>query len=93
MVFKSGTFHGSEPQAETDHFTRASLEEAVSNALSVAGGIDASDLVVTADGPEIFLDGLVGTIAEIERASVVARSVDGVISVQNRIQLSTGGRG
>jgi osmotically-inducible protein OsmY len=93
MVFRSPTFHGSEPQVETDHSTRATLEEAVCNALGVAGGIDACDVVATVDGDEVFLDGFVGTVAEIERAAEVAQSVEGVRSVQNRILLSTGGRG
>lgn len=93
MVFRSPTFHGAEPQVETDHSTRAALEESVSNALGVAGGIDACDVVVTADGDEVFLDGVVGTVREIERATAVAKAVEGVRSVQNRILLSTGGRG
>ena len=93
MVFKAATFRGIEPQVETDHSTRASLEATVSNALGVAGGIDASDVTVTATDADIFLDGSVGTVEQIERATIVARSVEGVHAVRNRILLSEGGRG
>jgi osmotically-inducible protein OsmY len=93
MVFKAATFRGAEPQVETDHYTRASLEAAVSNALGVAGGIDASDVKVTATDEDVFLDGRVSTLEEIERATTVAQSVNGVHAVQNRILLSEGGRG
>jgi len=85
MVFKAATFHGDEPEVETEHSTRATLETAVANALAVAGGIDACDVEVRAHGQEITLDGSVGTPQEIARATVVAEAVDGVRVVRNRI--------
>ena len=61
---------------------------AVANALAIAGGIDAADAEVTAEGDEIVLSGSVGTVDEIERATVVARAVEGVHTVRNRILLA-----
>ncbi|TCL72705.1 BON domain-containing protein [Rhizobium sp. BK251] len=86
MVFKAATFHGLAPEVEIDHFTRAALETAVANALAAAGGIDASDVTVTVVGDgEVVLAGTVGTLAEIERATTVARSVDRVETVRNDV--------
>jgi osmotically-inducible protein OsmY len=93
MVFKAATFHGVEPEVETEHYTRALLEAAVSNVLAVAGGIDASEVNVTAVGDDIVLGGTVCTVAEIERATVVAQSVEGVRSVRNQILLGRQGNG
>jgi osmotically-inducible protein OsmY len=93
MVFKTATFRGTEPQVETDHSTRAKLETAVSDALGVAGGIDASEVIVTAKGEDVFLDGVVGTPQEIERATAVARAISGVHSVENRISVGPAGNG
>ena len=85
MVFKQASFHGLEPEVEVDHFTRARLEAAVANALAVAGGIDASDVSVTANDADILLSGTVATVEEIERATAVARAVEGVGMVRNQI--------
>ncbi|MEZ2126573.1 MULTISPECIES: BON domain-containing protein [unclassified Sinorhizobium] len=85
MVFKQASFHGLEPEVEVDHFTRARLEAAVANALAVAGGIDASDVSVTANDADILLGGTVATVEEIERATAVARAVEGVGTVRNQI--------
>lgn len=85
MVFKQASFHGLEPEVEVDHFTRARLEAAVANALAVAGGIDASDVSVTANDCDILLSGTVATVDEIERATAVARAVEGVGVVRNQI--------
>ena len=85
MVFKAASFHGEEPEVETQHSTRAVLESAVAHALAVAGSIDASDVAVRAAGNEITLDGSVATTGEIERATLVAQAVAGVGRVRNRI--------
>ena len=87
MVFKEQTFHGHQPEAEAEYANRATLEAAVANALAVAGGIDAADVEVTAEGDEIVLSS-VGTVDEIERATVIARAVEGVHTVRNRILLA-----
>ena len=50
MVFKAATFHGAELYLESEQTRRSALESAVANALAVAGGIDASDVKVTAAG-------------------------------------------
>ena len=87
MVFKEQTFHGLEPEIEAEMANRASVEAAVANALAIAGGIDASDVEVTMEKDQVVLSGTVGTVGEIERATVVAKAVEGVQSVQNRILL------
>ncbi|UVD56355.1 BON domain-containing protein [Rhizobium sp. Pop5] len=91
MVFKEQTFHGLEPEIDAEIANRASLEAAVANALAIAGGIDASDVEVTMEESQIVLTGTVGTVGEIERATVVARAVEGVQSVHNRILLGGAG--
>ncbi|MBB4191352.1 osmotically-inducible protein OsmY [Rhizobium aethiopicum] len=88
MVFKEPTFHGLAPEMEAEIANRASLEAAVANALAIAGGIDASDVEVTMEEGQVVLTGTVGTVGEIERATAVARAVEGVNAVQNRILLS-----
>lgn len=92
MVFKEPTFHGLQPEVEAEIANRASLEAAVSNAIAVAGGIDGSEVEVTADGSDITLTGTVATVEEIERAAVVAKAVAGVQSVRNLVLLDTAGR-
>ncbi|MDC7744502.1 BON domain-containing protein [Rhizobium binxianense] len=87
MVFKEQTFHGLEPEIETEIANRALVESAVANALAIAGGIDAADVEVTMDEDQVVLTGTVGTVGEIERATAVAKAVEGVHSVQNRILL------
>ncbi|OWV90003.1 BON domain-containing protein [Rhizobium leguminosarum bv. trifolii] len=87
MVFKEQTFHGLEPEMEAEISNRASVEAAVANALAIAGGIDAADVEVTMENDQIVLTGTVGTVGEIERATAVARAVEGVHAVQNRILL------
>ena len=85
MVFKAATFHGMELDLESEHSRRSALESTVANALAVAGGIDASDVTVTAAGQEIRLDGSVATQQEVKRATTVAESIPGVRLVRNRI--------
>ncbi|MDE1991259.1 MAG: BON domain-containing protein [Rhizobiaceae bacterium] len=87
MVFKAATFHGVQPNFEGGMNRRSQLESAVANALAVAGGVDATDVVVTAAGQEIRLDGSVATPEEIERATMIASSVFGVRLVRNRIMV------
>ncbi|NKJ38198.1 MULTISPECIES: BON domain-containing protein [Rhizobium] len=85
MVFKAATFHGMELDLENEQSRRSALESTVANALAVAGGIDASDVTVTAAGQEIRLDGTVATQQEVKRATTVAESIPGVRLVRNRI--------
>jgi osmotically-inducible protein OsmY len=93
MVLKAATSHGEEPEVETEHYTRASLEAAVANALATSGGVDAWDVKVRSVGEEIVLDGSVATAAEIERATAVAQSVEGVGPVRNQIVVGRHGNG
>ncbi|HEY0124693.1 MAG TPA: BON domain-containing protein [Rhizobium sp.] len=85
MVFKAATFHGIEPIMESENARRSALESTVANALAVAGGLDASDVIVTAAGQEIRLRGTVATPEEVRRASAVAEAVPGVRLVRNWI--------
>ena len=75
MVFKQPTFYGEPFEPETGANQDAALEEAVANALAVAGGIDAADVKVTLEVREVVLTGMVATAAEIERATAVARAL------------------
>lgn len=85
MVFKPATFFGEEPEIELENKNHATLEIAVAEALAVSGGIDASDVHVTAGGGTIVLSGIVASPAEIDRAAAVAKAVPGVVSVTNQI--------
>jgi osmotically-inducible protein OsmY len=85
MVSKPGTFFGTEPEVEVEDKTKATLEAAVAGALATSGGVDASDVHVTAEGNDIVLSGLVATRDEVERAADVAQAVVGVGSVTNQI--------
>ena len=87
MVFKQATFHGRPPEIDAKPGNQASVEKAVAAALATAGGIDASDVEVTAEGDTIMLSGLVGSAYEVERATTVAHSVAGVRAVRNQILL------
>lgn len=85
MVFKHPHFHETLPETEIDDPPHAILEGAVSDALASSGGIDASDVRVTAHGGEITLLGVVQVPEEVDRAEEVARNVAGVTSVRNEI--------
>lgn len=89
MVFKHQHFHETPPEVETEFPPSATLEGMVSDALASAGGVDASDVTVTASGSEITLGGTVQLESEIVRAEEVARSVAGVSRVRNEIRFST----
>lgn len=86
MVFKHQHFHQQKPEIETEFPPRATLEGAVSDALASAGGVDASDVTVTATGSEITLAGMVQLREEAHRAEEVARGVAGVMDVRNEIR-------
>ncbi|MBB3611970.1 hypothetical protein FHX11_004935 [Rhizobium sp. BK602] len=85
VVFKAATFHGITLVMDNEHAMRSALECEVANALAVAGGLDASDVTVTAVGQEIRLGGTVATPDEVKRASAVAEAMPGVRLVRNRI--------
>lgn len=85
MVFKHQHFHETPPEVEAEFPPSATLEGAVSDALASAGGIDASDVTVTAHGATVTLAGTVLQEREIARAGEVARGVAGVTDVRNAI--------
>ncbi|MBT9369121.1 BON domain-containing protein [Rhizobium sp. CSW-27] len=88
MVFKPQTYHEREPTVDVQYPPQAALETRVAAALASAGGLDATDLAVTAEGNTIVLTGSVLQTGEIERAAEVAMSVEGVTSVTNRLSAS-----
>jgi osmotically-inducible protein OsmY len=86
MVHKHQNFHETIPEVETEFPPAAKLEGAVSDALASAGGIDATDVSVTASGSVITLSGSVLQTAEVARAEEVARGVAGVSEVRNLLK-------
>ena len=88
MVFKHQQFYEAPPEIEFEFPGRASLESAVSDALASSGGIDASDVTVTANGSSITLAGAVLRQEEVARAEEVARSIDGVTEVRNDLTVT-----
>jgi osmotically-inducible protein OsmY len=86
MVFKHQHFHETHPEVEAEFPPSATLEGAVSDALASAGGVDASDVTVTASGSEITLGGTVQLETEVARAEEVALSIAGVTDVRNEIR-------
>lgn len=88
MVFKHQKFYEAPPEIEVEFPGRAMLEVAVSDALASSGGIDASDVMVTASGTTITLSGSVLRKEELARAEEVARSVEGVTEVRNDIAVT-----
>jgi osmotically-inducible protein OsmY len=87
MVFKQPTFYGEPYEPETGADKEAALEEAVANALAVAGGVDAADVKVTLEDHAVVLTGVVATAAESERATAVARAIAGTRTVRNDIEV------
>ena len=85
MVFKQPTFYGEPYEPETGADKDAALEEAVANALAVAGGIDAADVKVTLEGGTVVLTGTVATGSELDRATSVAQAIAGSKPVRNAI--------
>ncbi|MGO7969275.1 BON domain-containing protein, partial [Rhizobium ruizarguesonis] len=59
----------------------------VTNALAIAGCIDASGVEGKVENDQLVRSGTVGTVGEIERATAVSKAVEGVPAVQNRILL------
>jgi osmotically-inducible protein OsmY len=88
MVFKHQQFYETPPEIEIEFPGRATLEAAVSDALASSGGIDASDVMVTASGTIITLSGSVLRQEEFARAEEIARSVEGVTDVRNDIAVT-----
>jgi osmotically-inducible protein OsmY len=89
MITKHPHFHETVPEVETEFPPAAVIEAAVSDALASAGGIDASDVTVTATGTVITLAGTVLQEAEIARAVDVASNVAGVTEIRNALIAKT----
>ncbi len=88
MVFKPQTFHENAPEVDKALPPDAALETNVATALAEAGGIDATDVTVTAEGSVIYLRGSVLRAGEVIRAEEVALSVPGVTATVNELRAS-----
>lgn len=88
MVFKHQQFYEAPPEIEVEFPPRATLEAAVSDAIASSGGIDGSDVTVTANGSTITLSGAVLRQEEVTRAEEITRSVEGVTEVRNEIAVT-----
>jgi osmotically-inducible protein OsmY len=80
---------GGKAAAKTDR----ELSRAVRRALGKAQGFDVSGVFVKARGGAVTLSGTVRSGDQIRQAEEVARTVQGVNSVQNRLTLFHGGNG
>jgi hyperosmotically inducible periplasmic protein len=69
------------------------LAKAVRRALSKAQGFDVSGVFVKARGGAVTLSGSVKDGSQIAQAEQIARSVQGVTSVSNKLTLFHGGNG
>jgi len=71
------------------NYTRSSdrIKEDVSDRLSDAWDIDASDIDVSIDGNEVTLSGTVSSKQQKRRAEDIAESVSGVHNVQNNLRV------
>jgi osmotically-inducible protein OsmY len=90
MVTRERNFHGLKPESDLESPNHASLETKVANALSKDGSLDPSDIVVVDMNGEITLRGAVSSLAEAQRATEVARSIVGVGSVINALEIVVG---
>lgn len=82
-----------------DHLTRpeeqsvvdARVSETVAERLQGTEGLDASGIVVSADGGVVTLSGTVASAEERETARTVARETGGVTRVRDALRLGNGG--
>jgi len=82
---REGNYRGKGPK----NYTRSSdrIKEDVSDRLSDAWDIDASDIDVSVDGNEVTLSGTVPSKQQKRRAEDIAESVSGVHNVQNNLRV------
>lgn len=85
MVFKEARFRGEKRALELP--VTAELEAQAAKALASAPDLDGSSITVTAIGECIVLKGYVSSDIERERAEEQVRTIDGVMSVKNELQL------
>jgi hyperosmotically inducible periplasmic protein len=88
---QSGQSAAASPKA-TKQADRA-LARAVRRALGKTPGFDVSGVFVKARGGAVTLSGSVKDGSQIEQAAQVAKSVQGVTSVSNKLTLFHGGNG
>lgn len=75
----------SKSAAKTAKHANRKLGYAVRKAITKAGGIDVSNLVVRSRGGAITLEGSVPDQAQIDKAGEAAKGVKGVTSVTNKL--------
>jgi len=83
----------SAPSAKSASKADRALARAVRKALGKAQGFDVSGVFVRARGGAITLSGTVRTGDQIRQAEDVAKNVQGVTSVSNKLTLFHGGNG
>ncbi|MDE1157575.1 MAG: BON domain-containing protein [Neorhizobium sp.] len=86
MVYKNREFHEAPPAMDGEYPPQATLEIAVSDALGIAGGVDAAHVTVVAEGSVVTLTGTVLYPQEVARAAEVAAAIAGVTEVRNAIR-------
>lgn len=86
MVFKPQAFYGRHVNpVDLQANPTAAMETHVADALARAADIDASEVIVTAVGTTIVLDGTVTYPEEVAIAEDIASRIAGVVSVDNRL--------
>lgn len=91
MVLKKPEFFGHEQDVAGPHPKAGILEAKVAEALANDGEVDAVDVQATLTGDdEVTLTGTVCRQEEIARCSEIARSIEGVRSVTNRLTVRAG---
>jgi osmotically-inducible protein OsmY len=90
MVTQERNFHGLKPESDVETPNSASVETRVANALANDGSIDPSDIVVVDVNGQITLRGAVSSLAEAKRATEVAGSIAGVVSIVNALEIVVG---
>jgi hyperosmotically inducible periplasmic protein len=81
------------PSAQSSKQADRALAKAVRRAMSKTQGFDVSGVFVKARGGAVTLSGSVKDGSQIGQAEQIARSVQGVTSVSNKLTLFHGGNG
>jgi hyperosmotically inducible periplasmic protein len=92
-VFAQNDATAAAPSAQSSKQADRALAKAVRRALSRTQGFDVSGVFVKARSGAITLSGSVKDGSQIGQAEQVARSVQGVTSVSNKLTLFHGGNG
>lgn len=92
-AMSSADMSSSAPSAKSMSKADRTLAHAVRRALAKAQGFDVSGVFVRARGGAVTLSGTVRSSDQIQQAEDVAKNVQGVNSVSNKLTLFHGGNG